>query len=173
MEWAKTSTFATKHRKIVKRLIIFDWGNTIMRDFPELPGPMCDWLVVEWIPGAQDALEALSKQYPLCIATNAGCSDTQAMRRALHRIDAERYFSWFFSSKDLGIKKPDPRFFLTIAQQCGFSPEQCVMVGDSFENDIKGAATAGFTTVLLSSTDTHNPGAHYVIKHMNQLVNLF
>lgn len=157
---------------MVKRLIIFDWGNTIMRDFPEMPGPMCDWPLVEWIPGAREALEKLSGKHPLCIATNAGCSDTEAMRKALRRVDAEHFFTWFFSSKDLGIKKPDPLFFTTIATQCGFKPDRCIMVGDSYENDIRGAALAGLTTVLLTQKQGQFPDAHHVIIHMNQLANL-
>lgn len=157
----------------MKRLIVFDWGNTIMRDFTNLPGPMCDWPHVEWVPGAEEALRYLSQSYKLCIATNAGYSDTIAMRKALNRIGAEVYFNWFFSSKDLNIRKPDPLFFYTIAQTCGFKPSDSVMVGDSYTNDIIGASEAGFTTVLLSGTDGDYPEADYLINTMHELIQLF
>jgi len=144
-----------------------------MRDFPDQPGPMFDWPYVEWIDGAGEALQHLHKNHVLAIATNAGCSDTAAMRRALQRVDAEKYFSHFFSSKDLGIRKPDPLFFTTIASQCGYLPKECVMVGDSYENDISGAALAGMTTVWLSADGVDSPAAMHRISSMHQLIQLF
>lgn len=157
----------------MKRLFIFDWGNTIMRDFPGQPGPMCDWPLVEWVDGAERALQFLVQNHALAIATNAGCSDTSAMRLALKRVDAEKYFSWFFSSKDLGIRKPDPLFFTTIARQCGYPVGRCVMVGDSYENDIAGAARAGMTTVWLSAAESDSPAAMHRISSMHHLIQLF
>ena len=41
------------------KTLIFDWGDTIMRDLG-LPGPMKDWDRVEWIPGAKEMLKGSS-----------------------------------------------------------------------------------------------------------------
>jgi len=43
---------------------LFDWGDTLMVDFPGVPGKMCNWDVVEAVDGAKEALEHLSKPDP-------------------------------------------------------------------------------------------------------------
>ncbi len=40
-------------------IILFDWGNTLMVDFPEAQGKMCDCEVVEEVAGAREVLAAL------------------------------------------------------------------------------------------------------------------
>ena len=35
---------------------LFDWGDTLMVDFPNASGKMCDWVTVEAIIGANDTL---------------------------------------------------------------------------------------------------------------------
>lgn len=132
------------------KLLIFDWGGTVMADTGE-PGPMYLWKEVAWVPGTREALGDL-KHYACCIATNAGISDTEAMQKALKRVGAESYFSFFFSSKDLGFAKPDPRFFEAICKATGYRADECVMTGNDYLKDICGAKEAGMTTVF------YNPG---------------
>ncbi len=112
-----------------------------------LPGPMYLWDQVDWVPGAQNSLSKLSTQYQLCIATNAPHSGTEEMIKALARVGAESFFANFFSSKELGYGKPDPRFFLTIAEKLDVAPEDCLMVGNHYTKDIVGAKRAGMKTV--------------------------
>ena len=44
------------------RAVLFDWGNTLMRDLPGQHGPMRDWPHVEALPGALETLTALRAQ---------------------------------------------------------------------------------------------------------------
>jgi len=55
------------------KIILFDWGNTVMVDF-RIPGPMFTWDTVAWVCGAENALKRLTT-YTCCLATNAGESD--------------------------------------------------------------------------------------------------
>ena len=139
------------------KALIFDWGDTIMRDFPEKDGPMYLWDHVEWIPGAEEALKQLHNKFIMVIATNAGQSDTGGMKKALQRIGAEQYFTYFFSSKDLTFEKPDVRFFQSIAEQIGVLPEKCAMIGNLYEKDIVGARQCGMYTVLFDEKFTNMP----------------
>ena len=151
------------------RLLIFDWGGTVMTDTGE-PGPMYLWKEVSWVPGCREAITALNP-IPCCIATNAGISDTAAMRRALARIGADRFFTHFFSSKDLGVAKPDPRFFEVIAAKTGTETPDCVMIGNDYEKDICGAKLAGMQTVFYNPTPAAGPFpmADAVISEMERL----
>jgi FMN phosphatase YigB (HAD superfamily) len=152
--------------------LIFDWGNTVMRDYPEKPGPMAQWDHVEYIPFVEHCLKELSEKYTLCIASNAGFSDTSLMIASLKRVGAEKYFNYFFTSKDLGFEKPDKRFFLSITDKIKLDPSVCVMIGDSYVKDICGAESVGMKTVFFNEMKTAGdyPDADQVIYSMQELI---
>ncbi|MCD6112224.1 MAG: HAD-IA family hydrolase [Bacteroidales bacterium] len=154
------------------KALIFDWGNTIMRDFPELEGPMYLWKNVELIPDIKPALEYLSKKYLCCIATNAGCSDTEAMIKALKRVDVDKYFKHFYSSKDLGYSKPDKRFFTSILKNINRSPEECIMIGNDYKKDIYEAKNSGMKTIFFNEDNLKGDftKADFVINSMSILI---
>lgn len=151
-------------------VLIFDWGNTIMIDF-DSPGIMKDWDKVELVKGAWDALEVLHRQYNMVIATSASHSNTEDMRSALRRVGAERYFKHFFSSRELGVSKPDPQFFLEITTRMGIDPEKAVSIGDKYPNDIEAARKAGLKTVWLTADPDHenHAAANAIISTMDLL----
>jgi FMN phosphatase YigB (HAD superfamily) len=153
------------------KALIFDWGDTVMRDFPEKDGPMYLWDHVEWIPGTEQALKQLHDKYVMVIATNAGQSNTQAMVNALKRVGAERYFRYFFSSKELGFEKPDMRFFDSITVQIGVLPSECVMIGNLYQKDIVGAKQCGISTILFNEMKITGsfPLADKIISKMKDL----
>lgn len=131
------------------KALIFDWGDTVMRDFG-LPGPMHLWDKVEWVPGAEKLLQDIHENFTCIIATSADHSYTPEMIMALERLGAEKYFQKFFSQKELGVKKPDPRFFKSVIKQSGFKESDCVMIGNSYEKDIAGAKKAGLKTIFFN-----------------------
>ncbi len=157
------------------RALIFDWGDTIMRDFPMKKSPMYQWKQVEWVPGAKEALEVLHNKFIMVIATNAMQSSTLDMMKALKRIGADKYFRHFFSSKELGFNKPDKRFFLSIANRIHATPDECAMIGNSYEKDIEGAKRSGMFTVYFNEDSFAGefPMADRTIKSLSELRNIF
>jgi HAD superfamily hydrolase (TIGR01549 family) len=153
--------------------LIFDWGDTIMRDY-KLPGPMLEWDKTDYIPGARKVLEKLSKKYTCVIATSADHSGTMEMKAALTKIGAHKYFHYFFSSQELGVKKPDPEFFTSIIKILNIEPSECVMTGNMYDKDIVGAKAAGLQTVLFDEKkhDQDFPDADVVIHQMDELLNI-
>jgi FMN phosphatase YigB (HAD superfamily) len=153
------------------KALIFDWGDTIMRDYPDKTGPMADWDVVEWIPGAEEALKKLYEEMICCIATGAGNSDTALMIKALKRVEADQYFTYFFSAKDIGFDKPDVNYFTTISNRINVKPGNCMFIGNDYEKDIKGARASGMKTIYFN--EKNNPGpfpdAHYVVNSINEV----
>ena len=47
------------------KALIFDWGDTVMRDYA-LKGPMHKWDKVNLIPGVEELLESVQEKY-ICI----------------------------------------------------------------------------------------------------------
>jgi putative hydrolase of the HAD superfamily len=153
----------------MSRILLFDWGNTIMVDF-NLPGPMYSWDKVSWVDGAEDALNALSV-YTCCIATNAGNSGSDAVKKGLARVGADRFFAYIFCSRDIGFAKPDPRFFRFITEVLRTEAGNCIMIGDHYDKDIAGAKSAGMKTVFFNTSGRSGPFpfADAEITAMNQL----
>ena len=145
--------------------LIFDWGDTVMRDIPGKEGAMYTWDYVEWIPFAEKALKLAHNNFTCCIATSAGHSGKEEMIAALKRVGADKYFHHFCSSKELGYSKPDVRFFLAVAEYMGVSPNECMMTGNLYEKDIIGAKKAGMTTCFFNENKLSGefPDADFII----------
>ena len=56
------------------QVILFDWGDTVMRAFPDETGPMEGWRRVEAMPGIQDVLALPMGSAQIVLATNAADS---------------------------------------------------------------------------------------------------
>ena len=58
---------------------------------------------------------------------------------ATFRIWVERYglasrFDFLANSEELGVRKPDPRFFTRVAAELGVQPHRCLVVDDAAES---------------------------------------
>jgi putative nucleotidyltransferase with HDIG domain len=125
--------------------LVFDWGDTLMRVFPQFNGPMWSWPEVSAVDGAADALSGLQDHYHLVIATNAPDSRSRQVRQALARVGLDRYFKSIFTVSELGVRKPDRAFFQAVESVLRQEPGQLMMVGDSYHIDVLGAQGAGWT----------------------------
>lgn len=141
----KEESIMTKHIKA----IIFDWGDTLMRDLP-FDGPMAYWEKVEVILGAKEALETVSKDYICCVASNAGASNNELLGIALNRVNLREHFQYLFTSRELGVAKPNLDFFSKILEYLNLQPEECIMVGNDYEKDIIPANKVGLHTILFT-----------------------
>jgi FMN phosphatase YigB (HAD superfamily) len=152
------------------RALVFDWGDTLMRDFPRYSGPMAQWPDVELIPGVKEALAQLDGKYVCCVASNAGSSDAHLMKLALRRVGIDGFFQHFLTSRELGFNKPDVRFFREVAHRLKIEPGRGVMIGNDYARDIVPARSVGMRTVLLEAgSATEYPEADRVIPSMGSL----
>lgn len=98
---------------------------------------------VRMLPGARDAIDRLrTAGHLVCIASNLA-QDYAAPLRLV--ADDHRFLSF-----EMGLAKPDPRFFETVVSTIGIAPSRTVMIGDSLRSDVGGARGVGMTPILLS-----------------------
>jgi len=103
-----------------------------------------------FLPGAEEAVDALSKKYRLFLASN-GTASVQKGR--MTSANLYRFFETVFVSQEIGYNKPAKAYFdACFARIPGFDPDKCLMVGDSLTSDILGGINAGIKTVWV------NPG---------------
>jgi putative hydrolase of the HAD superfamily len=129
---------------------LFDWGDTLMVDFPEVPGKMCDWETVEVVEGAEEVLSFISKKAHVYIATGAAESTEVEIKTAFNRVGLDKYITGYFCKSNLGIEKGSPEFLSSILYNLGRNPSQVTMVGDSFKKDIEPALKLGINAIWLS-----------------------
>lgn len=126
-----------------------------------------------FLPGAEEALERLSKKYKLYLASN-GTAKVQAGR--LKSANISRYFEEIFVSQEIGANKPSLEYFTRcFARIPGFDPSRAMMVGDSLTSDVLGGINAGISTCWVNPN--HLPRRHdirpdYEIEALSQLEEL-
>lgn len=138
--------------------LVFDWGNTLMKVFPEFKGPMVDWPHVEAIIGVKETLARLESNYRMVLATNASDSNVEQVRGALTRVELDGFFKDIFTFSQLQVRKPDQSFFLSIERLCGVSSQGIVMVGDDYVNDVLAAQDAGWRALWFNPDGKACPG---------------
>lgn len=123
-----------------------------------------------FLPGAEEAVERLSKKYRLFLASN-GTAKVQAGR--MTSANLYRFFEKVFVSEEIGHNKPSKDYFdAAFAQIPGFDPAKALMVGDSLTSDILGGINAGIRTCWVNPK--HLPAdpdipADYEIEALSQL----
>ena len=126
-----------------------------------------------FLPGAEEAVEALHKKYRLFLASN-GTASVQKGR--MTSANLYRFFEISFVSQEIGHNKPSREYFeAAFARIPGFQKEKCLMVGDSLTSDILGGINAGIDTCWVNPT--HAPGREdirptYEIESLSQLPSL-
>ncbi len=92
-------------------------------------------------------LEYLSGMgYYIILTTATGAHDLPL--RVIRYNNAEQFFNQVFSTQLLGLIKPDPRFYIEIAETLHVEPHRIIHIGDSLRHDILPAMKAGFRTIL-------------------------
>lgn len=91
-----------------------------------------------------------SKGIKLGVITN-GPADHQLQK--IHQLNLSQWIPLenVIISGQIGIMKPDPAIFHFLEKKMNLSTEDCVYVGDSFENDILGANSAGWSSIWVNA----------------------
>ena len=101
-----------------------------------------------FLPGAEEAVDALSKKYRLFLASN-GTASVQKGR--MTSANLYRFFETVFVSQEIGHNKPSLDYFnACFATIEGFDPARAMIVGDSLSSDIRGGINAGIKTVWVN-----------------------
>ena len=107
------------------------------------------------VDGAYELLDYLYDKYDLYVVSN-GLKFVQESRVKIGKYD--KYFKALFLSEDVGIQKPDIRFFDYCYEKLGFPPKnELILIGDSLSADIKGGNNFGIDTIWFNKNGEENP----------------
>jgi HAD superfamily hydrolase (TIGR01509 family) len=102
------------------------------------------------LPGAVDAVRALSRRWPLGLASSA---NREIIDLVLELAELDDAFEATVSSEEVGAGKPAPDVYLEAARRLGAQPSGCVALEDS-TSGLRAAAAAGMTVIAV-------PNPHY------------
>jgi len=151
--------------------VLFDWGDTVMRDYPERTNPMVEWETVEVVEGIAEVLAYLhSAGRRIVLATSAAISDEEQIRGALARGGLDGYFSRIYCFKNTQLPKGE-EFYRYILDDLQLSPSDALMVGDGFEKDIQIPNQLGIYGVWFNpeSVKIRRDEMHFTVHSMGQL----
>lgn len=138
--------------------VIWDLGDTI--NTPPLGGQ--DLKSLDQCPEIQlrsDVKETLgelaTQGYILAVLSNTATTDSNGARRLLKRLGVSGYFEYVYATQSKLThdkpEKPNPEVFSIVLSALRINPEQAVMVGNSWDNDVMGANRSGIHSIWISN----------------------
>jgi len=97
------------------------------------------------LPGAVEAVRALSARWPLAVASSAPKSLIEAV---LDASGLRQAFAAAVSSEEVPRGKPAPDVYLEAAKRLGIPPVSCAAIEDS-SNGLRSASAAGLTVIAV------------------------
>lgn len=155
--------------------ILFDWGDTIMRDYPAITTPMVGWETLEVIDSIANLLADLdSSGRRIVLATSAATSDESQICGALARVGLDQYFSHIYCFKNTQLSKGEA-FYRHILSDLDIPASDMMMVGDGFEKDVQAANAVGIFAVWFNPTsaETRSDAMHITVHSMQELQAFF
>lgn len=123
-------------------------------------------------PDALDVLKAL-KARGVCLGMISNWD--RRLLTIVEGLGLNRYFDFVLASALAGAAKPSPVIFLKALELASVKPSEAVHVGDSLEDDVHGARSAGIHAVLISRSarpQGHASGEYQGIPTVSSLTEL-
>ena len=105
-----------------------------------------NWMLARVYRDTEEVLKNLQRKYKLVLISN---TDSVSLSRVLEKCSLQKYFEKMFFSFEMGLIKTDPEFLQQVMDELDVGAEDCVLVGDSIQSDIKAGEKAGIKTVLI------------------------
>jgi putative hydrolase of the HAD superfamily len=101
--------------------------------------------VLKNIPKTKELLNKLKSKYMLGLVSNYYGN----VKTVLAELGLANYFEEIVDSAVIGIRKPDEKIFEHIIKKLKLNPNEIIVVGDSYKNDIAPAKRLGCKTIWI------------------------
>jgi putative hydrolase of the HAD superfamily len=99
------------------------------------------------VPGAVALMEIVRQHARTAVVTNNTVIEQD---EKLETFGLWPHVDALITSEECGVAKPDPAIFRSALERLGVAAHEAVMVGDSWANDIVGAANIGMRAIWLN-----------------------
>ena len=124
------------------------------------------------MPYAKELLDYLYPKYPITLISNGF---VEVQYKKMRSSDIEKYFTHIVLSESAKALKPDKKIFEYALSLNNAEKSEAIMIGDSYEADIRGAQNAGIDQIYYP----HNPDniqkeqtSTYTIRSLKELFDI-
>ncbi|MBQ4342957.1 MAG: YjjG family noncanonical pyrimidine nucleotidase [Erysipelotrichaceae bacterium] len=104
---------------------------------------------------AYETLEILYKNYDCHIVTNG---ITRIQKGRMQRSELKPFIKELFISEEMGVSKPDVRYFDLVKEKLNPDPDDLlIVIGDSLSSDMKGAVDSGLKAIWYNPNHLPDP----------------
>ena len=124
------------------------------------------------VPFAKELLDYLYPKYPLTIVSNGF---VEVQYKKLHSCHIEQYFAHVVLSEAAEALKPDKRIFEYALRLNNATTSETIMIGDSYEADIKGAQNADIDQIYYhpnQKPEDKEKQATYQVKSLREILDI-
>lgn len=142
-------TCAAVHNRLLRYQLMLERLGRPLSHAVEMTGLYWGRLLeaMEPAPGAVECVDFLrARGAAVGVGTNM-TADYQFAK--LDRLGLLDRIDFLVTSEEAGAEKPDPRLFGLCVEKAGCAPGECLFVGDSLAQDVRGALDAGLRAVWL------------------------
>jgi putative hydrolase of the HAD superfamily len=115
---------------------------------------------------AEELLQNLQKKYRLHMITN-GFREVQ--RKKMKSSGILDYFEHIVDSESVHVKKPNPKIFQHAMELANVTPENALMIGDSFEADIMGALEMKMHVIQVDFDKKYTHMLCPIVHHLSEI----
>jgi putative hydrolase of the HAD superfamily len=108
-----------------------------VREYPFINAP---------VDGAVELVAKASRRFKTGVISN---SMPDVQHQKIKTLGLTRYFDCVVIATEIGLKKPDPAIFAYAARHLQLAVQECLYIGDNYENDVMGAKGAGMRACWL------------------------
>lgn len=118
-------------------------------------------------PDARSTLEELRTMgYSLAVISNMGAD----LPSYLERMGIAGLVTAAVSSEEVGVAKPHPAMFEAALRKVGVEASAAIHVGDGYESDVLGAASAGLQALYLQrDAGSTPPGDYPIVRNLSEV----
>lgn len=124
------------------------------------------------MPYAKELLDYLYPKYPLTLISNGF---VEVQYKKMRSSDIEKYFKHIVLSESAKALKPDKKIFEYALSLNNANKTEAIMIGDSYEADIRGAQNAGIDQIyypLHPENILKEQTSTYTIRSLNELFDI-
>ena len=124
--------------------------------------------VLNTVEEAKAVLRSLEKDFKLGLVSNFYGN----LKEVCKELELTM-FDTMIDSETVQIRKPDPAIFSLAIKELNLDAIDCIVVGDSYDNDIEPAKSLGCTTIWLKGRSwrefNNTKSADYIIKSIKEI----
>ena len=106
------------------------------------------------LDGAEALLARVSGRVSIAVVTN---NEPREQKTKLRTLGLDRWVDHLITAVEVGKAKPHSEIFRVALERTGASPDEAVMVGDSWPDDIVGARASGIRAVWVNRDNQTAP----------------